>query len=118
MSNNLDDLLKELRAEYVASLPQKIISIGQHLSQQDWVTLRDDFHKLKGTGKTYGIPIITELGEVVEKICMTKTQTAPAAIPLAIDLLAKIYQHHKATVDAPADNPGFKKDLEAIRQLL
>ncbi|MEK6555260.1 MAG: Hpt domain-containing protein [Bdellovibrionota bacterium] len=117
MSNNLDDLLKELRDEYIASLPQKIVTISEHLKQQDWTTLRDDFHKLKGTGKTYGLPVVSEIGEVVEKICLTKTQSAPQAIPLAVDLLLKVYQLYKTTPTPPAP-VQFPQELEALRKLL
>ena len=108
--------MQELRTEYVASLPQKVILIGEHLEQQDWIVLRDDFHKLKGTGRTYGLPIITELGEVIEKICLSQIQDAPQAVPKALDLLLKVFQHYSQDPNAPP--PDWKNEITELRAFL
>jgi HPt (histidine-containing phosphotransfer) domain-containing protein len=89
--NDFEKMMADLKREYIAGLPQKILDIQTHLSMNDSATLRDDFHKLKGTGKTYGIPEISELGEAVEKICLKKPENIPSVVPVAIELLRKIH---------------------------
>jgi HPt (histidine-containing phosphotransfer) domain-containing protein len=88
---DFEKMMAELRREYINSLPQKIRDIETHLSLRDNTVLRDDFHKLKGTGKTYGIPEISELGEAVEKICLKKPDLIPNVVPVAVELLRKIH---------------------------
>jgi len=89
---DFEKMMEELRAEYLAGMPQKFIDINEHIAKKDINILREDFHKLKGTGKTYGMPEISELGEVVEKICMTKTDRAIEAASAGLRLLAAIHK--------------------------
>lgn len=52
--------------------------------------LKDAFHKLKGTGKTYGLPEISELAAVVEEACLLDPgagrRQAERALPLLRDI--------------------------------
>ena len=103
---NFDEMMAELRTEYLATFPQKFLEIETHLSAVDFSRLRDDFHKLKGTGKTYGIPEISELCAIIEKICLNaaSTTTAPgnsmstasASVRLALSILRKIVASRQA----------------------
>ncbi|OFZ14885.1 MAG: hypothetical protein A2Z20_04670 [Bdellovibrionales bacterium RBG_16_40_8] len=92
---NYNQMMVDLRVEYVSSLPQKILDIETHYIAKDRERLRDDFHKLKGTGKTYWVPEISELGEVFEKICLKETIPINQFIPSAINLLKQIYSYRK-----------------------
>jgi hypothetical protein len=89
---DFDQMMAELRTEYVASIPKKIADIELHLKENTTEKLRDDFHKLKGTGKTYGIPEVSELGFVVEKICMIKPELINVVIPMSTLVLLAIYK--------------------------
>jgi chemotaxis protein histidine kinase CheA len=89
---DFEKMMEELRAEYLAAMPQKFIDIGEHISKKDIAVLREDFHKLKGTGKTYGMGEISELGEVVEKICLTKNEQALHAAEVGLKLLMAIHK--------------------------
>jgi HPt (histidine-containing phosphotransfer) domain-containing protein len=102
-------MMAELRAEYVASIPQKIADIKSHTAAGDRELLRNDFHKLKGTGKTYGIPEISELGLVFEKYCLQNPANLDFTA-LAIELLAAI--HEARLSDSPFvldTKPEFKQ---------
>jgi HPt (histidine-containing phosphotransfer) domain-containing protein len=92
MSQDFEKMMIELRVDYVASFPNKIKEIQSHHQTQDLERLRDDFHKLKGTGKTYGIPEISDFGLVFEKLCLKKHPSAEF-VPFACELLQLIYQH-------------------------
>ncbi len=103
---NFDEMMAELRTEYLATFPHKFLEIEAHLSAADFSRLRDDFHKLKGTGKTYGIPEISELCAIVEKICLNAASTATApsnsmspasdSVRLALSILRKIVTSRQA----------------------
>lgn len=90
---SFEQMMAELREEYVASFPGKINEIQSHFAANDLERLCDDFHKLKGTGKTYGIPEISILGELIEKICMENKISPNRFIPEAIQILGNIYAH-------------------------
>lgn len=108
MSDDFETMMRELREEYIKSIPQKITDIESHLTAKMWPELRNDFHKLKGTGKTYGIPEISALCEPVEKICVHKPDVVPAIVPSALRLLKEIYAERLANREyALSSQPAY-----------
>ena len=96
---SFDQMLEQLRVEYVQKLPQKIEDIRKSLKENQVASIREDFHKLKGTGKTYGIPEISELSELMEGLCETHASQLPEIVPEAVSILEEIHelrQHSKA----------------------
>lgn len=93
--NSFEQMMAELRTEYLASFPQKFIDIETHLAARDFSRLREDFHKLKGTGKTYGIPEISTLCAIVENLCLNaveETASASTTHATSVSLAAKAVQ--------------------------
>lgn len=89
---SLEDLLKSLQQEYLQALPAKIANIRGLADKGAPGDLKDAFHKLKGTGKTYGFPEITDLAALVELLCETKPENAAQVSLMAAGVLADIYQ--------------------------
>lgn len=89
---SLDELMKSLRAEYLTELPLKIKQIEDLFLEENSTELRDMFHKLKGTGKTYGIPELSTLAEFVEKTLLGKPKEALIYGKVFLKLLREIYQ--------------------------
>lgn len=112
---NFDALMNQLQSEYVLELPDKIQSIAVHLASRELANVREDFHKLKGTGKTYGIPEISELAEVIERICMDKPQHVPQAVPEALTLLTLI---HSSRTAAQAFDISRDQRFSKLKRLL
>jgi chemotaxis protein histidine kinase CheA len=97
--SSLTALLAELQKNYLASFNEKAVNL-EHL----WKTgkleeLTTEYHKLKGTGRTYGLPEVTQLGEVLESICeyhvglhdeMALTAALANAVPVSLRLLDRI----------------------------
>jgi HPt (histidine-containing phosphotransfer) domain-containing protein len=112
---SIEEMLKALQAEYLSSIPEKIKSIGGFVAQNDGSNLREAFHKLKGTGRTYGIPEVSDLGDMVEKICLQDLKMAVPAARTALLMLGDIYRARKGeiTYDFNAD-----RRLEELRKLL
>lgn len=94
---NFQEMMEQLKLEYIQSLPAKIEEIRNNLKQCDVSVLREDFHKLKGTGKTYGLPEVSTLAEAVEKICLHKPQEANSAVHDALKLLKDIHSQRQAS---------------------
>jgi HPt (histidine-containing phosphotransfer) domain-containing protein len=84
---NLDEVMGELREEYLQSFDSKVKNLSVNLEKKEFDLIELEFHKMKGTGETYGIPEISQLGYVVEKICLTKASLIADAMPLALELI-------------------------------
>lgn len=91
MSSSLNDLLKTLQAEYLSELPGRIEGIEAHVGRRDIPALIEDFHKLKGTGKTYGIPEISTLGEKMEQLFISCPAQGFSRVAHAVELLRSIH---------------------------
>lgn len=93
MSDDIQELLRELQKAYLASIPEKIAAIQTLFEANHLKLLKTDFHKLKGTGRTYGLPEVTQIGEAMEQIVASADQAAiNEAVPLSIELLGNIAQ--------------------------
>lgn len=117
MSNgSLEEVLAGLQKSYLASLPEKIANIDSLWRAGEMEKLRTDYHKLKGTGRTYGLPEVSKLGEALERLCDKGDQQALArAVPLSLTLL-------KAIGDSRADGQELvleqKDEFLEIQKLL
>ena len=65
----LSDILGQMKVEYQRNFPQKILNLQKLFASSDWPQLAEEFHKLKGTGKTYGFPEVSTLCEAMEIYC-------------------------------------------------
>lgn len=111
---NFDDMMKELRTEYLQSLPSKMTELEKSFEQDDVDCLREDFHKLKGTGKTYGFPEISELSEVVEKALTDKPQSYSQIVPDAIGILRDIHRERSASRSFDLSGDGRFNGIRAV----
>ena len=89
-SANYNQMMAELREEYLASFDEKFNMMRGFLEGADWYSLELEFHKLKGTGTTYGVPEVTELCEIMETICRNQSKIDEGLLNSAISLLEKI----------------------------
>ncbi len=107
--SSLQEILAGLQKSYLASMPDKITNIGTLWQLKDLEKLETEYHKLKGTGRTYGLPEFTQLGEILERICMTDAKSLPQAVPLSLTLLSRM---RDARVQGSAlildDEPDFQ----------
>ena len=74
-SELLDDPgLAHVVEKFIAYLPDKTTSLTEAARQQDWDTLKDEAHQLKGLGGGYGYPEITRLAAKLEFQILNKNQ--------------------------------------------
>lgn len=107
----LSEILAELKAEYRTQFPRKLQKLRTVFDGGDRDALREEFHKLKGTGKTYGFPEVSILCEVMEHACARGTADA-AMIESALSVLNRMQE--KWAVDKSFD---VRQDEEALKIL-
>lgn len=106
---SFEEMLKNLQREYLNSMPEKISVIRMHIDAGTAANLQEAFHKLKGTGKTYGIPEISELAATVEDICQETPDQASKAARQAVAILVDITSARKSDTEFKLKNdPRFK----------
>ena len=101
---SLSNLLAELQKEYLESLPEKISGIQDLINKNEFELVETEFHKLKGTGRTYGVPEISRVGELGEKACWIPDAKRNDAIAQALQLLLKVHQSRAKGVDYPIED--------------
>ena len=62
-----DPEFKELVSKFIADLPEKLQGINAAFQEQNWADMKSLIHKLKGTGASFGYPMITELAAAMYK---------------------------------------------------
>ncbi|MBT4763020.1 MAG: Hpt domain-containing protein [Bdellovibrionaceae bacterium] len=72
MNKDFQNMLDELKKEYLADLPKKIEQLENLMLDANLEIIEDEFHKLKGTGKTYGVPEVTDICAIAEESCLQK----------------------------------------------
>jgi HPt (histidine-containing phosphotransfer) domain-containing protein len=112
---NFETLMDQLRQEYVTELPAKIENIRTNYNAKATQIIAEDFHKLKGTGKTYGIPEISELAAVMEDICIRRPDAIAQAVPAALTLLENI--HSRRSV-AEVFDIGLDERFSTLKRLV
>jgi HPt (histidine-containing phosphotransfer) domain-containing protein len=95
--HGIAQVLADLQKQYIQGLPGKADNIEKLWAQKQIQEIETEFHKLKGTGKTYGLPEISQVGEVAEALCEANIETLAQALPLAVRLLRKVHQLRTAS---------------------
>lgn len=108
---SIDDLLKELQQEYIQSIPEKIKELKEFTQKNDLDNLINTFHKLKGSGKTYGLDEVTLLGQFFEGWMREKKEKVVPFVPKAIEILDRIHA-------ARAQSKPYSLDTDAEYQKL
>ena len=92
---NLAEVLSELKAEYLEAFPSKLEKLKKLTHEQDWLLLAEEYHKLKGTGKTYGYPEISIVCEKLENLAQNKAHQRPELFGQALILMENLYTSYR-----------------------
>lgn len=95
MKSDLNGIFAELRDEYINNFHDKISTIEEYWQKSDRENLEMEFHKIKGTGTTYGVREATLVAEILEDLCRNNHDKLGHALLLALDLFEKIIRHYK-----------------------
>ncbi len=115
---SIQDVLAGLQKTYLASMPDKITLIETLFKSNDLERLETEYHKLKGTGRTYGLPEFTQLGATLERICEVKPLSLGEAVPLSISLMHRMRDARvQGGLCLSLDNePDFQILMEIIKK--
>lgn len=80
--------LRDVLAEYLASMSEKQDRLRTLLSSGDLGELRTESHRLAGSAGSYGFPEMSRLASLVEGACTNRD--AAAAALATLDLIAHI----------------------------
>lgn len=104
--------LQKLQERYLASLPSKINALEKLLLLKDRQKLAESFHKLKGSGKTYGFSDVTEIAKLVDQHYKMNSKDYFQWAEVAIRLLQTLHKMMEGGV------PVSLKALPDYQQLL
>lgn len=108
-------MLSEMKEEYLKTLPRKISLIERLISEEKWQELHDEFHKLKGTGKTYGFPQITEVCLILESLSAQRPIQDKNLFIQSKELLARMHQSYEQNQAFDLENDSFARSLLALK---
>jgi HPt (histidine-containing phosphotransfer) domain-containing protein len=86
----LSDVLSQLKAEYLQKLPQKIERLRKLTDEKNWQSLEEEYHNLKGSGKTYGFPEISAVCEKLEFLAHRQETQVFEIFSDAVDLMGRL----------------------------
>jgi diguanylate cyclase (GGDEF)-like protein len=121
MTDPLDDALIDLQREYLSEFPDRLeelradISAFRALRPEAAASLKSHFHRLAGTGGSYGFPEISVLAREMEQWMATKP--APGEAPrldAAVDRLAALFRQAQAGVGKGAHLSGARRRATVI----
>jgi len=111
----LSSVLGELKNDYLKKLPQKIDNLKTLTTAKDWQALEDEYHKLKGTGKTYGFPEISVLCEKLELLSQQEAHRSCELFQSAHELLERLHQGYLKQEPVKLDQDSVAQSLLALK---
>ncbi len=85
-------MMRDLRQGYLTALAGRIALLQRLSEKLNWDAIREEYHKIKGTGTTYGFPDLTRLCETMEELCRDKDRRRPEHLHAALELLNYLLQ--------------------------
>lgn len=93
---NLEKIMIELKRDYIKNFPNHLNKMKTYFSSKKISSLKSHFHKLKGSGKTYGLPEVSELSQIMEEVFSTHLndqELEEVSIP-CLNLYKEIHKHY------------------------
>ena len=103
--------LKEIKVEYVKNFSHTLSEIEKNLFKKNLSLLQDHFHKLKGSGKTYGLPEVSKVSEILESICKSSPpfEILKKNVDISLELLKDIQSYYSKILLHEKDQENLNK---------
>jgi HPt (histidine-containing phosphotransfer) domain-containing protein len=88
--SSLDEMLASLRKDYIANIGLKVEKIEMFLAARDFECIKREFHNMKGSGASHGVPEMSLLGSIVEDLCLRNPLAFAHYTPMAIQVLRNL----------------------------
>ena len=116
-STDYNSIIAELRQEYLESFPAKFELFRKLFEDKDFSGIELEYHKLKGTGKTYGAPEISTVAGLMEAICHHQGSVTETQFLMSMELLDAIGNKYLSQKDFSLERDSryslLTKDLPA-----
>jgi HPt (histidine-containing phosphotransfer) domain-containing protein len=106
------EAFEALRQKYLKSVPEKIENIRKAIATNSLHDLQQEFHKIKGSGKTYGFGDISIIATHIDKHCKANNPNSFTLAEKACQLLQKIYDNQSAQQDYDLQNDPLFKEIQ------
>jgi HPt (histidine-containing phosphotransfer) domain-containing protein len=108
-------VMESLKQDYLEALPLKIQKIKDLTERQELDLLREEYHKLKGTGKTYGFPDISVVCAKLEAHLENPKLAETKNLIQGAELLQKMYQKYLQNQVLDLQQDKFARELLALK---
>jgi len=115
MTDPLDDAMLELQREYLAEFPERIEELRADIAAfraarpDAAASLKTRFHRLAGSGGSYGFPEISVVAREMEQWIATKPAPGESSrLEEAIDRLTALFRQARARMAGPARLVGAR----------
>lgn len=106
---NIQQMLLKLKKDYLADIPSKIEDIKKQFAAKDHEELKNSFHKLKGSGTTYGVQPMSTLCYRLESTYKIQPEKIDEeAMALIFELFKAIQDQQIETDDQLLNHPSYK----------
>jgi HPt (histidine-containing phosphotransfer) domain-containing protein len=106
------EAFEALRKKYLNGIPEKILNIRKMITTNETHLLQQEFHKIKGSGKTYGYPDVTLIAFHIDKHCKMGNPNMFVLAEKACVLLQKIYDSHTTQQSYDLQNDPLFKEIQ------
>jgi HPt (histidine-containing phosphotransfer) domain-containing protein len=104
--DELNNILEDLKNDYKSQMPSRLAKLESLTQKNDFAGLALEYHKLKGTGKTYGFAEISKISEQLEKIC--ENSQDHKLIVIGLELLKKYF----TSLEGHSNNEKFNLETD------
>lgn len=111
-----EEMFAEMQQKYLSSFEDKIKAIGNWQQENNYGEIQTLFHNMKGTGTTYGYPLLSALGQYVEELLNESRYHTPQMVLEIQGLLKETVESIKS--GNPAKNLEGFSHFQKIQQLL
>jgi HPt (histidine-containing phosphotransfer) domain-containing protein len=108
-------MLLEMKQDYLVGLPGKIAGIKKLIHAQSWTDLQEEFHKLKGTGKTYGFPQVSIVCERLETLLAENPEKEAQFFQNGAELLERMHLAYTQNQSFALEQDDFARSLLALK---
>jgi diguanylate cyclase (GGDEF)-like protein len=115
VSDSLDEAMLELQREYLADFPERLAELRDDVAAfraarpDAAASLKTRFHRLAGSGGSYGFPEISVVAREMEQ--WMAARPAPGEAPRldeAVERLATLFRQARARIGSPARTAGAR----------
>jgi chemotaxis protein histidine kinase CheA len=117
-NEELNELFSELKTEYLETFPEKIVAIEKLWQAKNKRALEDEYHKMKGTGTTYGVEEVSRIAELMEDMCYQGHPQLGFGVLMSIELFQRVREHSISNTTYELDKDNVFKALRKLHDKL